>query len=250
MSADNNVTRTLVMGNTGCGKSRLSKQLLKNADRLIFIDPQQEWGEECQAVSTYDELFELMRQPKFRIAVWIEDDDVVEMVDIIIRACRAPEVGNCVLAIDELYLYFDPRKDPSREVSALVRFARRQGVHFWGISQRYVDTPLIVRSQSTHLYAFRSHEEVDIERMKAMVGSKEQAEMVRSLPDGEYLYWDLRTRELKERGRVLEFQQRNGDGPDFISGSRDRESNRRAEEHPESNRLTTDDSSEEEEESE
>jgi len=201
---DFNSTRTLVVGNTGCGKSRLSKEKLKSCNRLIFLDPLREWGEECDVVFDFDELKKQVQEPTFRLAVWIEHDDQGELVDLLIRLERAREVGNCVLAIDELSWFFDARRDPSLEVEKLFRFGRRQGVHFWGISQRYVDAPIIVRSMSTHLYAFRSREEVDVDRLAKMVGSTSDASQVKTLQDGEYLLWDLRHPATPKRGTVRE----------------------------------------------
>lgn len=208
--------RTLVTGISGTGKTRLSKQLLRPVNRLIFVDPLQEWGDECQAVFSWSEFFQEVKKPRFRIAVWIEHDPP-EMVDILIRASRDPAVGNCVLAIDELSLFFDSAR-PSEDVAGLVRFGRRQQVHFWGITQRYVDTPLIVRTQLSNVIAFRTHELPDIERLASLVGSKDQAQQVMQLPDGDYLSWDLTTRGDPERGRVRGFQQYRGNRSGGVPG--------------------------------
>lgn len=226
MSADFNATRVLVIGNTGCGKTRFSKQILRSSRRLIFVDPLQEWGEECQAVLSWEEFFEIVREPEFRICLWIEHDPPSEMIDVLVDAARSDDVRNCTLAIDELSLFFDSRKQPSATFEGLFRFGRRQGVNFWGISQRYVDCPLIARSQSTHLVAFRTHEQADIERLKAMVGKS--AVDVETLLDGEYLEWDLRNRGEPRKGKVREFQQHRGNYAHHLDGGGVREPVHRA----------------------
>lgn len=244
------MSRSLIVGNTGCGKSRLSKQLLKNCNRLVFIDPQQEWGEECEAVLSWEGLLQAVRKPRFRVAIWIDfrSDGLSpeEYVDTVISVCQHPDVTNCVLAIDELSWFF-PSGDTSEAVEALFRFGRRQRVHFWGISQRYVDCPIIARSQSTDLYCFRTHEKADIDRLGSMIpGGRKVAELVQGLPDGEFFHWNLTARTDPKRGKVDGFQQYRGNHAPGFPGGRDRQQDRDDSESVA--RSVTDDSDEPEEE--
>lgn len=162
---------------------------MRGCPRLVIQDPLREWGDSCLVVNDYDTLFDEVQRERFRIAVQIEED-LTDQAAIIAKLVRSDDVGNCVFGQDELSLMYPNRNDVPEEVTDVMRFGRRQNVSVILITQRPVDCPILLRSQLTDLYIFRTHEPNDIKWLRAIVG-KTDSERALKLRGHQYIHFDL-----------------------------------------------------------
>jgi hypothetical protein len=163
---------------------------------LLALDPVPDidggWAASCEVAESWAEVKAAVRRPAFRVVTQQElysVEDAQEQLEVAVRIVRAPEVGRCVLMIDELSPYFRKGREAPESIQGLVRFGRRQGVSCLLISQRAYDCPVEVRSQLTDLFVFRLVER-DVEHLSQFIGRR-NVEQIVELGRFEHLHFDL-----------------------------------------------------------
>jgi hypothetical protein len=137
----------------------------------------------------WETVLEEVSQERFRTSVCI-DENPREILDFACRIVRDEDVGNCLLVVDELSLFFHRGEEASESIQGVVRFGRRQNINLMLISQRSYDCPIDLRSQLSDIFAFRSHEPRDIQALGQMVG-RQEANRVLALRGHQHYHWDL-----------------------------------------------------------
>jgi hypothetical protein len=181
--------RVLVVGVTGTGKTYLAKQLASKVQRLLVVDPLCEWGDVTVMCFDWQTVLEEVSQERFRVSICVDENprDVLEFAS---RIVRDEDVGNCLLVVDELSLFFRRGEEASDGIQGVVRFGRRENINLMLLSQRSYDCPIDLRSQLSDIFAFRSHEPRDIQALGQMVG-RDQAQQVLALRGHQHYHWDL-----------------------------------------------------------
>lgn len=190
-TANVNARVILIIGKPGRGKTHLAKSITSKANRLIAIDPLGEWGDVAIIGSDWDTVLDMAAEPKFRIAVEIEEPPN-EILDTVSQIVRDEEVRNCWVVTDELSVYFRRGQIPSDNIQGLVRFGRRENIDVILISQRAMDCPIDIRGMLTDVYAFQFHEPQDVQYLGDIIGDRQGAKKVMDLRGHQHYHWDLR----------------------------------------------------------
>lgn len=142
---------------------------MRECPRLLVLDPIHEWDDTCVAVTDWDTVLDDIVKPRFRIAVQIEEDYPEQLI----KACElvmSEDVGNCVLCIDEVPLYFRNKSEPPQEFVEAVTHGRHKNVSLVLIAQRPIAFPILMRSQASTIYAFRTNEPRDVVWLRDFAG--------------------------------------------------------------------------------
>lgn len=157
-----------------------------------MVDPLCEFANDDPSIvvcDNWEAVLDSVSQDRFRISIEIQES-TREILDFACKIARDEEVGDCVLVVDELSLFFKRGEEAPDSIQGIVRFGRRENVSLLLISQRSYDCPIDLRSQLSDIFAFRSHEPRDIQHLGQMVGRNE-AEKVLALRGHNHYHWDL-----------------------------------------------------------
>lgn len=186
--------RALYSGMSGTGKTTLAKNNVRNVKRLVILDPvggEYGWANEAVTVFTWDQVYQELKKPTFRIIVDIDEEPLSLLIHVT-ELCLDEDVGNVTLVVDELF-YFFPTKNtkPPEIIQRLFRIGRRRNVNVIFISQRPIDCPIDLRSQFTDFYTFTLVEPSDIKWLAGVMGSVEAKRVLALAWHGHY-HWSVR----------------------------------------------------------
>lgn len=152
--------RWLICGQTGCGKTTFSKELMfrlmekKKNSRLYIFNSKfgidfEKWGHNFITDGSVPRPL----KSNERIQIWSPIHVVPNSVDIWLS--RILHEGDAILDIDELVHLLYKRKQISQEYEKLAKTGRSKNIDLLSNTQNLVELPPIVISQSTHLVRFR-----------------------------------------------------------------------------------------------
>lgn len=186
----------LLLGMRGFGKSYRASLMIRKLPRLIAVDPMMELlGGEPEEVW-------LPRHPDGRVIHFqpdpatLNDDFYVDvpmnfadpLETIEDAALLALEVEDCTLVIDEADLKLGP-VTIGPKFSMLIHTSRHYGIGVIATARRAAGLPMILRSQATAIYVFRTVEPRDRQYLMERTGSTPEG--LDTLPVG--FYWRFTT---------------------------------------------------------
>jgi hypothetical protein len=110
------------------------------------------------------------------------------------------QLESCVLAVDELAVWADPRQTP-KYLDIVARMGRHREVDLMVATQRPMEVPNIIRSQCDRVWCFAMHEPNDLKWIQYVCGP-EAPHQVRTLAPFEVGMWDMRKQGAFRTGRI------------------------------------------------
>jgi hypothetical protein len=147
---------TLVFGKTGMGKTQWARQYLKTIDRVLVLDPLEEYHE-CVF---YDDLSDLIDHcNKYKIFRCGYNN----LTDFPLLCRITKTIPETTLVIEEAQRVLPPRKLLDENFTELIYRGRHYGSGLLMVAQRASTVDIAVRSQFTRLITFRQSESKDVD---------------------------------------------------------------------------------------
>jgi DNA helicase HerA-like ATPase len=194
-----------ICGRRGSGKSTKVKDLLRQAKRVVVIDPQNEYHAEGFArFSTWEEIRTSIRRRRgkvFRLALVTADPDQVEkLLRYVLRPLQTgyERHGQKVcLLIEEANLFYHPRQADQRpEITAAILQGRHWGCEIIAVTQRPTLVHPNLRGGARTWSVFALDYDNDRREILSRAG-RQYAEELRTLPPHTYL--ELRDGQVERR---------------------------------------------------
>jgi hypothetical protein len=166
----------LVLGQTGTGKSTLTKIIRKKFHRVITLDPMEEY--EGQVMNSYDEFidFFLNEPPRsFNLVLRFTSEE-----EILFTFRSVWEIQDVLFVAEEIEQYLDPR-DPDEDFDRLISFGRHHNIHLLGISRRFVEISTKFRAQCTSIFTFKQFLKRDLDALEDMGFDPEQVKALENV---------------------------------------------------------------------
>ncbi len=192
--------RLLFIGQTGSGKSVLSRSLLKLARkrgwRIVIVDPKRDWMRYLgktykfaeKGLGTVDSPWLTGEfNPKLAVQIFqpLEWDGQCEKYFRDIIATR-----NTIVYIDEITQLANATVVP-REIKLIWTQGRSLNIGAWCSTQRPKGIPIIVKDQSEVWFLFRINNKDDRKVVEGYLPVEDMPEMVdRALPKYWFFYWE------------------------------------------------------------
>lgn len=202
-----------LIGHTGCGKSTLALDGLLPMRKFVSILATKPYSptlkqyikaNRYEQYEAWPDKVPALKSP--RRAIWPDVRTVGRIANQRYQIGHAMErmyaEGRWCVYADELR-YVSDDLNLSTLVELMLQQGRELGISFVGGMQRPKFVPLLVYSQSTHLFFWRERDWSNLERISAinMVDSRFTAEVITNLAPHEFLY--INTRLDPERGGML-----------------------------------------------
>lgn len=182
--------RASFVGTTGSGKSTIARELARQVDRLVCIDPKdelggdEEWGLE---ESSKDAWKRLKNDQPARIRVPLPvSANPLEFLDSIFELCYT--YGWMTVYLDEAFACVGKGGNPSPFLLALYTRGRSRAIGTWAATQRPARIPLVMLSESEWSFMFRLRLEVDRKRMSEFMGPAVLGGIPESDPFGFWMF--------------------------------------------------------------
>lgn len=187
--------RALFVGATGSGKTTLAKALLWRQPHVAVLDPKRTFVMPPEANATITD------DPEVVLA-WEGPDMIVyrpgaelltdpESADWFFW--WAYERGNTLIYVDEASMV-TRGTDPPRGYAACIQLGRERGVGTWHATQRPSRVPIVLLSESEHLFVFRLRHPADADRVAEY---SDPATLERSPTGRQFWYWNDSKQELR-----------------------------------------------------
>jgi hypothetical protein len=187
--------RAVFIGQTGCGKSTLARELLRTRFRVWAIDVNGllEWGApdskysegEYLVVNSIAELLEKQEYPKILFQPSIDDADNFLVFDQFFHSAYL--AGGVTVYVDEAYAVTNKQVIPRYYKACLTR-GRVRDIETWTSTQRPSGIPSFILSESENTYLFKLKYPADLKRAEQMTGIND--EYIRNLPKRHFCYID------------------------------------------------------------
>jgi DNA helicase HerA-like ATPase len=170
-----------ILGMTGSGKSTLTREIIREYDRVLILDSMGEYDDIPNAIvreganDCVNALLSLKDKPRWILdCLTLHDQEAFDILAV------AFEIPNILIVIEEASLYCDPHTLPD-EIARLIRYGRKRGIHIIFIARRPSEINRELTAQSKLIVTFRQTEPIDIQYLKARMGA--EAESVPHLKD-------------------------------------------------------------------
>lgn len=155
----------IVLGKTGYGKSRWTRQFLDGCKRVFLYDPiheaeDAEWHDNASIVERFDKG---ALRDNFYVAT--SEESAIDTFGSI-----AFLVGNCIYAVEEASLVFEKGSRLHGWARNIVFLGRHRACSLLVTAQRAASIPVELRSQATRVVSFSQHESDDLLWLKAFLG--------------------------------------------------------------------------------
>lgn len=165
----------IVLGKTGYGKSRWTRQYLDGCRRVFLYDPVRE----TERVEWYDDsgIMERYDSGALRGDFYCATSDENTLNTF---GNMAFLLGNCMYAVEEASLVFTKGVRIEGWAKNIIFLGRHRNVSLLVTAQRAASIPIELRSQATRIISFAQHESDDLQWLKAFYGK--QVEELPRLP--------------------------------------------------------------------
>lgn len=186
--------RVIILGVPLTGKTYYAAELTKDCSRVVYFDPCGDYAEYGAIEFTVDELEaarEILRKPKFKIAVRPNDEDGESMandLDRTVRLCRS--VGEMTVVLDEVGDY---SLEGARTINKLFRNGRHDGIVTILVSQVATDIPKTCRRIATRYYSFLQQDPGDLDALEEKCGTQFRDEAAKWQVGNKPAVWFLPT---------------------------------------------------------
>jgi hypothetical protein len=203
MAVDNQARIWAVMGQSGTGKGLWVKKKLKELkpDRILILDPQDEYGDFASPFSNMRDLANMVIKAgdagPFRVRyVFPKSADQAHFAGVFNVTCRLAYLArNCVFLPEELSNFTTPTVAPPLW-KRMCNSGRHEGVHVIGVSQypAQIDKAFLSNATLIHVgfLGEESHRKAVATRMDIPPDS------IRDLPDLAFLEWERATRTVSK----------------------------------------------------
>jgi hypothetical protein len=177
--------RVAIIGATGSGKTVLAKRLLKDQNRIIFIDPKHTLNipgvnlSKSWRLPVFSDNFKMIVRPR-------RGDDE-RLADFFFKLFKK---GRVTIYIDELSTLVDFFPMATQQLEDIVRTGREKRVAVWAAMQRPRHVPLLFLSESEVFFIFRIRSEDDRKHIEGFAGTKQVNEKLPMLN-----FWFIRADE-------------------------------------------------------
>ena len=181
----------LVLGQRGCGKSHLAKNLQNLWPRKVVIDSLNEYKDGYIVHNFYDfaDTLPAMHETKQKEVVIVYQFDFESHISEaeftqVIRLCYY--LGNIQIVVEEVQLYATPHNIPKYLENALLT-GRHQNLSLMFTSQRPGAVNKTLFSQCSHIFVGRISEGNDLKYLSSILN--QDADKLISLADRRFLYF-------------------------------------------------------------
>ena len=168
---------TIIYGMTGTGKTTMAKKIVDETDRVIIIDPLEEYT--GLLFYTFEDLhyYLVSVNPKeFRcICRFSQDHDI----DYIFKLAEL--IQNVLIVVEEAEIYISRQAQQNNSFLHVVRYGRHYNVALLCIARRVAELNINVRSMTKRIISFKQIEPKDLIYMKNL-----GIEGVENLPDFDF----------------------------------------------------------------
>lgn len=199
--------RAFFVGATGSGKTTLAKALMYGIPNVAIIDPKrtfdlpESWGavitSDREFVEAWDDESPLIYRPG---AEMLKDPESMDWWFQWIF-----ERGNTLAFVDEAML-LTRGTNPPLYYAACIQQGRELGIGMWSATQRPARVPIVLLSESEHVFAFRLRNPDDRRRVADYT---DYAIMDKEARDHGFYYYN-------DRGQILRYFDRANVGKDLI----------------------------------
>lgn len=180
-----------VVGQRGCGKSHLAREINNLFPRSLIIDPAYDWIE-GEKVNSFDQLTTKLinkknnNDKKFKLIFQFNPDQGNKdaYFNHILRLCY--HFGNLQVVIDEVQLFTNPHYLPEY-FKNLLFIGRHKGVSIMAITQRPAQLNKSILSQSSHVFVGQLHEKNDLRSVADFLN--EDTDKLIQMPKRHFLYF-------------------------------------------------------------
>ena len=187
--------RALFVGATGSGKTTLAKSLLWGQRHVAVLDPKRTFDMPPEAGATITEDPDVVTNWEGpEMIIFRPGLDVLnnpESVDWFFW--WAFERGNTLVYIDESAMVTNGATLP-RGYAACIQLGRERGVGTWHATQRPARVPIVLLSESEHIFAFRLRHDDDAERVARY---SDPRTLERRPVKNQFWYWNDSTQTLR-----------------------------------------------------
>lgn len=169
-----NDKHVIVAGNTGTGKTFLSRRLLKDVQRLVVFDGKgtldnwntEEWNKQS--------VRRLLEGEPVRVRIKTPIGSVNEILDEMDEYFKTIyTAGNVIVYLDEVFSVANANNSPPF-LTALYTRGREFRIGVWTACQRVYNIPLFAFSQSDFFIVFRMNMQEDLKRLSTVMGDEVQ----------------------------------------------------------------------------
>lgn len=175
-----------IFGQTGSGKTHLMKQMfLPHLTRFILHDPKFEHkGLKAVYCHKPQDILRTWARNKNKIVYQPYDSEISDFEQV----CHYVfQKGNYVLILDEVTYVVKNAQTASKWFGNIIRLGRGRNIGCISLSQRPMDIPNIIISESQHIFAFYLALEGDRKKVAGVVG--DEALKLKDTPLFHYLYY-------------------------------------------------------------
>lgn len=164
--------RAFLVGMTGSGKTTLARQLLTSRLYVVALDYKRllKWPD-FRLCTSLKQLVDA-REPKLLYRPSIHDFASAENSALLWEWLY--KRGNTTVYVDETAITIDVHNLPLYYRACLMQ-GREHGIEVWSSTQRPLDIPSVIGSESEHVYAFRLRLPQDRKRVEDLTGISSRA---------------------------------------------------------------------------
>jgi len=176
----------LIIGRRGCGKTTLAKDFIKDKNRLIILDTMKEYNIGYLADKYIDfakYVYKNRYNDYMKVSYYPTEKSIKAVFDVICDMLW--EMSNITFVIEELARFMNSKSYPE-SFDRLTRASRHKCINIYGITQRAVDIPVLLRSQSNKICTFQQIEVADVNYLKQLFDATD-IKKIRNFDKFEYL---------------------------------------------------------------
>lgn len=176
-----------VIGQSGSGKTYLSKRLIDWYDNLAIIDPKRTF--DYPGVKIYDNPNKILREKPSRFQYRPHPDllDDMDAYNAVYKYCFVR--GNIMVYTDDIVGVI-PRTNPPRYLKVIYQMGRERNVGAISCFQRPSCVPLILTTESSKFAVFRLTLKEDIKRVAEYVPGYEAGKLAGKQLKHVFFYYD------------------------------------------------------------
>jgi hypothetical protein len=195
----------VVLGMAGYGKSSLTRQLIAGAERLVALDPKEEYDALALSWDDFCAYVDRMPLDRFRVSCLEADrgEEVCAIAYAVGEIVAERSGARVTVLLEEADLVAPPGREPAafKKLVAQGRMftGRRGGIDLITVVRRPPEISKLVRAMMNELYIFRTQDADDLVELRGFIGD-DAAALVAAFKHptdnggiAEYVHWTPRS---------------------------------------------------------